>query len=158
MNEINVGIGAYHVGSNPAAFTSTGLGSCVGIAIYDRIRKLGGLAHALLPKYSQGKCNDNPNKYADTLTFLMIDELVEMGASRSLLEAKLVGGAQMFSFVGTDTLDIGRRNFEAAKEALKREKIPLIAKDIGGKTSRMVRFDLKTTDVTVRKGNKVIVL
>ena len=54
----NVGIGEYRVARPPAVLVSLGLGSCVGVALYDPERKVGGLAHIMLPS-SNGAGGDH---------------------------------------------------------------------------------------------------
>ena len=78
---IKVGMADYKVGANPASLISYGLGSCIGIAIYDSITKAGGLAHIMLPDSTQARPSENPAKFADTCLPLMIDDLQKLGAS-----------------------------------------------------------------------------
>lgn len=134
------GVGEYVVSSGGGYLVCIGLGSCVGIGIWDPYHKIGGLAHAMLPRFESGRDKANPSKYADAAVFLMIDELVEMGASKSLMRAKMAGGAQMFQFASNDMLNIGQKNAEAAREALKKENVPLLAEDCGGNKGRTVTF------------------
>ncbi len=155
-SEIIVGVGAYHVARNPMVLSSIGLGSCVGITLFDQVRRVGGLAHAMLPLYEEGRDKGNPGKYADTGIYLMIDELGEMGGRKHALKAKLVGGAQMFSYLSSTTLDVGGRNIRSARETLKREKIPIIAEEVGGKVGRTIAFNLTSGEIAIRSGKGVI--
>lgn len=59
--------------------TSIGLGSCIGLVIHDETRKIGGLAHVMLPK-SSGKPNERAGKYADTAVEVLIKELTQKEA------------------------------------------------------------------------------
>jgi chemotaxis protein CheD len=148
--EIIVGVSSYFVGKNPSKLICIGLGSCVAIALHDGQNHLGALAHAMLPSYHEGRDRTNPGKYVDTSVYLMVDELTELGAKKRFIKAKLVGGAQMFSFLSPDALDVGRRNIESAKLTLKNEGIPIISEDVGGKKGRTMYFDLKTGKVEIR--------
>ncbi len=103
-------------------------------------------------EYEEGRHKDNPGKYADTSIFCMLDEIVEMGGRKHALKAKIVGGAQMFSYLSSSTLDIGGRNSKTAIETLQKEKIPLVVKDVGGTVGRTVAFDLSTGILSVRTG------
>lgn len=150
-----VGVGEYKTIQNPERLVCIGLGSCVGIAIYDMSAKVGGLIHAMLPKYEEGRDKVNASKYADTATILMVDELVEMGATKSCLRAKMAGGAQMFSFISSDTLNIGLRNSQVARETLKKENIPLLAEDVGGTKGRTIVFNSVDGSVRIQKGGEV---
>ncbi len=126
-----VGVGEYQTLDIPGQLVCIGLGSCVGIAIFDPQVQIGGLAHAMLPRYEEGRDKVNAAKYADSSIMLMVDELVEMGAERGRLRAKIAGGAQMFSFMSSDTLNIGQRNSEAARATLKAERIRLLGETYG---------------------------
>lgn len=149
-----VGVGEYHIVPAPEKLMCIGLGSCVGIAIYDLTAKVGGLAHAMLPRYEEGRDKTNASKYADSSVMLMVDELVEAGAIKGRLKAKIAGGAQMFSFISSDTLNIGLRNSQSAKEALKRENIPLVGEDVGGTKGRTVVFNTVDGTYRIQKGGE----
>lgn len=117
-----------------------GLGSCIGLALVDRIANVAGLAHVVLPE-SQGK--DEPRaKFADLAVPDLIARVVAAGAVRRRLEAVLVGGARMFS-VGA-SLDIGARNAEAVREALGREGVRIHAEEVGGNRGRTARVIVGT--------------
>jgi len=136
------------------------LGSCVGAALYDEEAKIGGLLHCLLPDSSCGlpKNRDkNPHMYADAGLLSLIGMLIDMGAAKERITAKLVGGANMLS--NSSLLDIGKRNSEAAMDMLKQEGIPLIGSSIGGNVGRSMWFNLKDGSVRVRllgRGEEVI--
>ena len=121
--------------------TTLGLGSCVGIALYDTKTKIIGLAHIMLPWSAQTKNNANKAKFADTGIELLINNMTDSGASKSNIVAKLAGGAQMFSFSSvSDMLRVGERNVEATKEVLQKMRIPIISEDTGGNYGRTIEF------------------
>jgi chemotaxis protein CheD len=153
-NEIIVGVGTYHVAKSPRRLVCIGLGSCVAIALHEKVQEIGGLAHAMLPYYKEGKDRINAFKYVDTSIYLMVDDLLENGGRKGDLRAKIVGGSQMFSFMGHETLDIGRRNVESAKDTLKEEGIRIVAEDVGGGSGRTIYFDSKTGVIELRKSGK----
>ena len=84
----------------------------------------------------------------------MIDELLRLGADRKRIIAKVVGGAQMFSFLGSDIMNVGDRNIKAVKEILKKEKIRLKAEDLGGTCGRTVILDTVTGNVIIRTASE----
>ena len=149
---IIVGVGEYRTIGGPGQLACIGLGSCVGIAIYDLQAQVGGLAHAMLPRYEEGRDKVNAAKYADSSIMLMVDELAEMGAVRSRLRAKIAGGAHMFSFLSSDTLNIGQRNSEAARDTLKAEHIRLLGEDLGGTRGRTIAFSTADGSYRVQMG------
>lgn len=126
---------------HPATLISLGLGSCVGVALYDEVAKVAGMAHIMLPE-SRGENPPKPGKFADTAISALISELLQLGASKSRLKAKMAGGAQMFALggKGSSILSVGDRNVEATKKALSSSGIPLIACDVGGNKGRSVEF------------------
>lgn len=135
----------------PGIITTLGLGSCVGIALYDPITKIGGLAHVMLPDSTQIRNNDNKAKFADTGTIQLIEEMVKIGANKNRLVAKLAGGAQMFSFQQTsDLMRIGERNVIATKAILKEIGIPILAEDTGANYGRTIELHTKDGVLVVK--------
>jgi len=133
---IIIGIGEWSTGDS--VMTSIGLGSCIGLIIHDDIKKIGGLAHVMLPK-SSGKPNERAGKYADTAVEILIKELIMKGSKLQSMKAKLAGGASMFqNFSGN--LNIGERNADALKSLLKEKSIPIIREDIGGTMGRTITY------------------
>ncbi|SHI68335.1 chemotaxis protein CheD [Propionispora hippei] len=155
---IKVGMADYKTGKNPSSLISYGLGSCVGIAMYDAVSKIGGLAHIMLPDSTQARSAENPAKFADTALPLMLDEMLRMGASKSRITAKIAGGAQMFTFANaTDIMRVGERNSEAVKNILKKIDVRMIAEDTGGNYGRTVELKLESGIYrikTIDKGEK----
>ena len=155
---IKVGMADYKVGSNPSSLISYGLGSCVGIALYDTTAKIGGLAHIMLPDSTQARSAENPAKFANTALPLMLDEMIKLGAAKKRVLAKIAGGAQMFTFANaTDVMRVGERNTEAVRILLKKMDIKIIADDTGGNYGRTVVLHLDTGIYlikTIAKGEK----
>ena len=141
---IKVGMADYKVGRAPSTLISYGLGSCIGISLYDPQRKIGGLLHIMLPDSTQARSSDNPAKFADTGIPLMINDVI----------------AQMFAFANaTDIMKVGTRNAETCKQILKRNGIRVIAEDTGGTYGRTVSIDLNNGSYkvkTIDRGEKNI--
>ena len=151
MEPIRIGMSEFKVVHNPAVLASIGLGSCIGIILYDAFNKLGGLAHVMLPRQSEAKDKSNPSKFADTAIELMLAEMESLGSLRRNIKAKIFGGANMFSNVQSSTLlNIGERNALAVKEELEKRKIKILAEELGGNSGRTIYFDTKDGSVTVR--------
>ncbi|MBM3269114.1 MAG: chemotaxis protein CheD [Candidatus Sericytochromatia bacterium] len=129
-------------------FFVPGLGSCVGLAVYDAVAGVAGLAHIMLPD-SGGDAAGRPAKFADTAVLHLVAELVTRGAARDRLVAKAAGGAQMFRSQG-DFLAVGARNAEAVRQALESAGIPAIGTDLGGTWGRTIRFHMGTWVLEVR--------
>ena len=87
---------------------------------------------------------------------MLVHEMVKLGASRSRIKAKIDGGAVMFA-AASDRFNIGERNIQAVKAALRKEGIPIIAEDTGLNYGRTVFFYPATGIMEVRAaamGNK----
>lgn len=144
-----VGIADYAVASGDATLTTSGLGSCVGIALHDRESGIAGLAHAMLP-YADGDATEA--KYADTVVPALVRAMVEEGADPNRMQAKLAGGSTMFEFSSADG-SIGDRNVAAAKEALARQSIRVVAEDVGGNHGRSLELAASTGEFRVRSAH-----
>lgn len=141
---------------SPDRLRTTGLGSCVGVVLYDAEAKVAGMAHVMLPDSSLARSSQLAvGKYADTAIPELIRQMEQAGAATRRLKAKLAGGAQMFSFMsGNDSLRIGPRNVEACREILKQAKIPIIAEDTGGNCGRTIEMDAATGILHIRTVNQ----
>ena len=140
-NMIRVGMADLNICSAPDAITTLGLGSCVGIVLYDSVAKVAGLAHIMLPDSTQIRSNSNVAKFADTGIDELIKRLEQNGVSKSRLIAKIAGGAQMFAFSSENSmLCVGKRNVEATKEKLNSLGIRIVAEDTGDSYGRTIEF------------------
>lgn len=149
QEKIFVGIADLVVVHNPAVLVTIGLGSCVAISLRDPVSRFGGLSHILLPSINESNNKDNPLKFADSAIEIAVDTLLKKGCLKSRLEAKMAGGASMFSF-GENTLNIGERNVEAVKQKLKEMNIPILASDTGANYGRTVEFNIASGVMSVK--------
>lgn len=151
-NLLKVGMADLNIVSHTGGLKTTGLGSCVGITLFDSYARIAGMAHVMLPSSEIAKEGTlNLAKYADTAIIEMIKQMEKLGASRYRMEAKLAGGAQMFAFTsGNESMRIGPRNAITCKEILNQLKIPIKAEDTGGNYGRTIEFSCETGILTVR--------
>ncbi|NOS99856.1 MAG: chemotaxis protein CheD [Phycisphaerales bacterium] len=146
MSEMHhIGIAGMLVVKSPDRVRTT-LGSCIGIALCDRVAKVGALGHVMLPS-SQG-CKGDKGKFADTAVDALVDDIVKNGAVRGRLTAKLAGGASMFG----PTLDngLGERNVQAVREKLAAHAIRVAADHVGGQKGRKMMLDPGNGEVVVQ--------
>lgn len=142
MEQVKVGMADYKTTKFPNTLITLGLGSCVGVTIYDRTTKISGLAHVMLPSSLEIKNNSNKAKFADTAIDEMLKDMIAMGVNKRNLIAKIAGGAQMFKFSSqSDILRVGDRNTEACKKKLKEIGIRIVSEDIGGNFGRTIELD-----------------
>ena len=131
---IKVGMADLKVCKYPDSLTTLGLGSCVGVALYDKATKVTGLAHIMLTDSTAIKNNSNIAKFADTGIDETIRLMVAMGATKGRIVAKIAGGANMFHSglsSASSTLKVGENNVAACKKKLAELRIPIIAEDTG---------------------------
>src|SRR5690554_3294800 len=117
MSVIRVGISEYKITNAPNKLMTLGLGSCVGIAIYQQDTMIGGLSHILLPDSKSFKDVNKPQKFADLAIPMMISDIIRKSKSEKLV-AKIVGGASMFSSNINKIDGIGKRNIDAVISTL----------------------------------------
>jgi chemotaxis protein CheD len=148
---VRVGISEYKIAQAPTLLMTYGLGSCLGITLYDATAAIGGLAHTLLPYPREGMDLSRPAKFVDAAIRLMLTDLLQIGCSRQRLVAKMFGGANMFEGLQNPNREgIGQRNIRSARETLADLGIPLTAEDVGGNFGRTVEFDVATGAVLIR--------
>lgn len=153
-----VGISEYKVVQAPDKLITIGLGSCVGIAIYDSISKIGGLSHVLLPDSSGFTDIDKPEKFANLAIPLMVEEIREKNKYARLV-AKIAGGASMFFQSEENEFGgIGKKNVEAVLRTLQTLGIPVIGENTGGVVGRTMMVSLDTFEVTIRTVDKEIII
>lgn len=154
-NMIKIGMAELNVCLPPDAITTLGLGSCVGVVLYDPGKKISGMVHVMLPDSTKIKNNENIAKFADTGIEELLRRVTALGANRRALVAKIAGGAQMFAFKSdNDMLRVGDRNVEATKAKLAQLQIPIIAQDTGSNVGRTIEFYPETGELLVKSVGK----
>ena len=139
-------MGAFGV-AHDGGILRTLLGSCVGLVLYERRLKIGGLAHVVLPKAPAGH-SGTPGKFVDTAVPALIRKMEELADGAAFQWcAKLAGGANMFSTAAANT--IGEQNIEAMERVLQELRIPVIARHLGGEQGRRMTLDTVTGAVTI---------
>lgn len=144
--------GEYYV-STKGELISTLLGSCISVCLFDRVAKIGGMNHFLLPKSTGKSSNGNgeglygATRYGISAMEVLILKLQVNGADRDRLQAKVFGGGHVLS-LDHSPLGVGERNIRFIGEYLEREKIRIVNQDTGGDFSRKVLFN--TEDFSVR--------
>jgi chemotaxis protein CheD len=160
MEILKVGMADLKAGRHPCMITTLGLGSCVGICIFDRTTKISGMAHVMLPSSKQARDNTNIAKFADTGIIELVNQMLKLGAKRSTMIAKLAGGAEMFAFKGgPDIMRIGERNAEASRHMLSLINIPVTAAEVGanyGRTIELYSNDGSLLIKTIGHGTRTI--
>ncbi len=151
---IKVLIGQISVTREPHILESV-WGSCIGLVMYDKDADICGMAHILLPDSTGRKVGSLPGKFADCAVPCLYNALLERGARKGKIKAKIAGGARMFKSGGeNEAMNIGEHNVTAVKTALKKIGITLSATDVGGEYGRKVDFDLGKLDFRIENFSK----
>lgn len=156
-NVIKVGMADLKVARDPDVLTTLGLGSCIGLTLYDPVTKVGGLLHYMLPDSTKLKNNNNLAKFGDTGIQELLRQMIAAGASQRRLVSKIAGGACMFEVSGLSAVgNVGARNAEQAKLMLNELHIPLIAEDTGLNFGRTVELDCSNGNFVIKAVGKDI--
>ena len=152
-----VGLGEVKITQDPSeVLTCLGLGSCVGVCMYDPVAKLAGMAHIVLPS-SDGRPERAGGKYADTAVPLLLETMLKRGAIKSRVIVKIAGGAQISKAKGLgDAFQIGERNNDAVRAVLDANFMKIKGSDTGGHHGRTLRFYLDTGQTLVTTAGKEI--
>lgn len=147
-----VGLGELHVSKDLGdELVCFGLGSCVAIAAFDPLVRVGGMAHLVLPDSTEGRLVNDEARFVDTGIPRLIERLEAAGASRRRLNIKISGGAHVLAVAQgfEKRWNMGERNVEAARAVLSGLRLPIVAEDVGGARGRTVRLTLGTGVVSV---------
>ena len=152
MSNLVIGIGDCQVSNDPATCLVTyALGSCIALAIYDPVSKVGGMLHYLLPesKLDAEKASRNPFMFADTGIPALFHEAYRLGAVKSRLCVVAAGGAQV---IESESFQIGKRNHLAMKKILFRAGVLVHHEEVGGSQSRTVRLEVEAGRILMKMG------
>lgn len=151
MGLVTVDIADLKVSKDPGSTLITySLGSCIGLAIYDPVAKVGGLLHYMLPEgsISPEKAAANPAMFCDTGVPKLFKDAYALGASKARLVVKAAGGSQLLDSNGT--FNIGKRNYLALRKILWKNGVLIGKEDVGGSISRTLKLDLSNGLVTLK--------
>jgi chemotaxis protein CheD len=147
---IEVGMGQMEISVSPHKLITRGLGSCLGITFYDPHKKIGGMAHPMLPDINSARIRSNPHRFVNFVVGKMIEELEKRGCGRNTVTIKMFGGAHMFSFIDTDSfLNIGQKNIDVAHEVMKDLGLKAAVEEVGGTFGRTIELNLENGKVLV---------
>jgi chemotaxis protein CheD len=146
---IVVGVGELAIAEHPQVLVTQALGSCVGVVLWDPVRRAGGMAHIMLPSPGEAAGAGQRFRFATTAVRALVDMLTEAGSPKRRLLAKMAGGAAMFG-LESGSASIGARNVTQTQAELVELGIPLRADDTGGSHARTIELRLDTGILLVR--------
>jgi chemotaxis protein CheD len=151
LNNIAVGLGEIKMSCNSQdILVAYGLGSCLGIGMFDPVARVAALLHAILP--TQQNCSkDASAKYVDSGIRVMLEQMTGEGVNPRRLIIRVAGGANMLIAPGfSQVLNIGTRNIEAAQIVFESLNLHVTSHEVGGHAGRTVRFYVADGRMTVR--------
>ncbi|MEP6764150.1 MAG: chemotaxis protein CheD [Gemmatimonadaceae bacterium] len=129
------------------------LGSCLGIAVYDPVARIGGLLHVMLPTGSMDteKMEQNPAMFVDSGVPMLFKECYRLGARKERMIIKVAGGSHSGDTDEDDRYQIGKRNLVTLRKLLWKNNVMLHAQETGGvQVSRTMWLDIATGDLTLK--------
>lgn len=141
---VSLGQGEVYCSAEPRALVTV-LGSCVAVCLWDRVRRIGGMNHFVLPSSSRGERN---TRYGDVATDELMDSLRRLGCRPADIQAKLFGGAAVLPFAGGQS--VGSSNVRVALERLRNYRIPITVQRTGGTLGQQIEFFTRTGEVFFR--------
>lgn len=128
--------GEWRVASETDVYLTTVLGSCVAACIHDATARVGGMNHFLLPGTAGRGRTGDAERYGVHLMELLINGLLQKGAQKTRMEAKLFGGGNVVPGLS----DIGAQNVAFAERFLRDEGIRVLGGSVRGDLGRKVEF------------------
>jgi chemotaxis protein CheD len=157
---IEVNMANMSIAKAPHVLVTRGLGSCLGIALYDPTKKIGAMAHPMLPDIEKAKVKSNPARFVNSVIDKMLEDLKKEGCLKKNLVVKLFGGAHMFSFIAQDSiLNVGEKNIEMAKSIFRQLGLKITAEELRGNIGRTIELNLEDGKVRLKSitaGEKVV--
>jgi chemotaxis protein CheD len=134
------------------------LGSCIGVALWDPVVKVGGMLHYMLPdsQLSPDKARANPAMFCDTGIPRLFRAVYELGATKNRLVVKVAGGSQLLDDNGT--FNIGKRNYLALRKIFWKNGVMIKAENVGGSISRTLTLSIATGVVTIKSRSQEVPL
>ena len=146
-----VASGNFVIGGKKKIVLDAYLGTCVGVAMFDRTAEVGGLLHILLPEWTGYEKPWRASIYATTGVPVFIKALSDAGADVNRLEAWVAGGALVGPVSQRDLdLDVGGRTVDVVHSILKRRGINICNEETGGYFSCRLSVDLNTFECDIQ--------
>lgn len=134
------------------------LGSCLGVAVFDPVAKIGGLIHCLLPlsKSDPEKAQKQPYMYVDTGVTNMLTLLLQKGAQKERLQIIAAGAGQINDANGV--FNIGSKNHTVFRKVMWKNNLLIGKEHVGGNLSRTFSLHIASGQVWVKTGGENIQL
>ncbi len=151
MSDLIVGISDIKISNNLSdTIVTYALGSCIGIAVYDPIARVGGMLHYMLPDSTldERKARDNPAMFADTGIPSLFKACYSLGAEKKRMIVRVAGGASILD--DTNFFRIGQKNIMAMRKIFWKNNVMITTEDTGANHNRTVRLEMATGKTYVK--------
>lgn len=148
LKKIIIRAGELHASCEPVLIDAL-LGSCVSVCLHDPVTRIGGMNHILLPGRADLKRFNEPARYGINAMEILINSMLELGARRDRLRAKVFGGMDIVHAVDKE-YSPGVKNAEFVFSFLKTERIRIQGYNVGGYKPRRVFYNTWTSEVIMQ--------
>jgi len=131
-------------GTKNELLISSPLGSCIAVVAYDIKRKIGAIAHVMLPGKSPENNERDKTRYAINAIEILFSKLNRLGASDADIEICLAGGANVLR---KEKEPLTHDIINSVQETIKKNKNKICASSLGGFERRKVTLDIGTGTV-----------
>ena len=134
------------------------LGSCVGLSLYDPVARVGGMVHCMLPlsRIDKTKAGKQPCMFTDTGVVALLQGMLEQGAQRKRLIAKVAGASSLLD--EKKLFRIGERNYTVLRKVLWKNNILIEAEDVRGTRPRTMYLFMKDGRTVIRSQGQEVEL
>lgn len=156
MNRVVVGIAEFKISENIENMLITyALGSCIAVAVYDPMVKVGGLLHFMLPdsNLDLNKARVIPAMFADTGIPFLFKSCYRLGAKKKYMIVKIAGGANILD--NSNYFRIGQKNIIALRKIFWENNVLIDGEDTGKDYNRTVSLDIFTGKVLVKNSSRI---
>lgn len=157
LNVHVINVAEMKISTDPAdVLISYSLGSCLGLAVYDPVARVGGMLHAMLPLSNlyAGRSNPNLAMFVDSGAIELFKKLMELGLTRENAIVRIAGCAQILG--NAEHFRIGERNLAVVRRILWKNSILLKAADVGAALSRSIRLDIATGRFLLKVMDRIV--
>ncbi len=146
---IYVSTGEVKVAAGEAILRAVAIGSCIVVAALDSKKRIGAMAHVMLPGKAPRQFLEK-TKYAFDAIEKMLGQMLEAGSNPNDIEVCLVGAGNVLEKENDTICDA---NIESVTGILKEKNIPVKASVLGGTERKGVILDTETGIISYTEGD-----
>ena len=144
--------GDIFIAERPTLVTTV-LGSCVSITLFNRRTGVGAITHGVMAKCNEAEDCEHIRmdcfRYVDCAIKHIVRKLEGFGIKKGEMVAKMFGGADLLG--ASQSRSVGLANVMSALETVEKERLKLVAQDVGDCFGRKIKFYTHNGDVFVNR-------